>query len=115
MLKPIHAKWLVDFYNHMTTPEGKQVISSGWSAAGITYALKNGETCLGPLNLFADIDPLVKEPSVEQDDSNMLQINEGLIQHLSFKDKKDLLLGVGVLRWKCFWCYSSGIVICNLY
>ena len=28
-LKPIHAKWLVDFYNHMTTLEGKQVISSG--------------------------------------------------------------------------------------
>ena len=28
-LKPIHAKWLVDFYNHMTTLEGKQVISRG--------------------------------------------------------------------------------------
>ena len=25
-LKPIHAKWLADFYNHMTTPEGEQVI-----------------------------------------------------------------------------------------
>ena len=49
----------------MTTPEGEQVISSGWSAAGITNALKNGETCLGPLDLFADIDPLVSEPSVE--------------------------------------------------
>ena len=28
-LKPIHAKWLVDLYNHMTTLEGKQVFSSG--------------------------------------------------------------------------------------
>ena len=73
--------------------------------------MKNGENCLEPLNLFADIDPLVKDPSVEQDNSNMLQINEGLIQYLSFKDEKDLLLGVGVLRRKCFWCYSSGIVI----
>ena len=72
----------------MTTPEGKHVISSGWSAAGITNALKNGETCLKPLDLFADIDPLVSELSVEQDDSNKLQINKGLIQHLSFEDEK---------------------------
>ena len=49
----------------MTTPEGEQVISSGWSATGITDALKNGETCLGPLESFADIDPLVSESSVE--------------------------------------------------
>ena len=39
--KPIHAKWVVDFYNHMTTPEGEQVIPSGWSDAGITNTLKN--------------------------------------------------------------------------
>ena len=82
-------KWLVDFYNHMTTPEGKQVISSGWSATGIKSALKNGETCLELLGLFADIDPLVSEPSVEQDGSNILQIDEGLIQHLSSEDEKD--------------------------
>ena len=30
----------------MTTPDGEQVISSGWRTAGITNALKNGETCL---------------------------------------------------------------------
>ena len=73
----------------MTTPEGEQVISSGWSAAGVTNALKNGETCLESLNPFADIDPLVSEPSVEQDDSNILQIDKGLIQYLSSEDEKD--------------------------
>ena len=52
----------------MTTSEGEQVISSGWSAAGIPNLLKNGEICLEPLDPFADIDPLVREPSVEQDD-----------------------------------------------
>ena len=96
-LKPIHAKWLPGFYNHMTTPEGEQVISSGWSAAGVTNALKNGETCLEPLDPFADIDPLVSEPSVEQDDSTIPSTRSG-----SWK-------------WKCFWCYSSGVVICNFY
>ena len=32
-------------------------------------------------------DPLLSEPSVEQDDSNMLQIDEGLIQHLLSEDE----------------------------
>ena len=73
----------------MTTPEGEQVISSGWSAAEITNKLKNGDTCLEPLDPFANIDPLVSEPSVEQDGSNMLQIDKGLIQDLSPKDEKD--------------------------
>ena len=73
----------------MTTPEGEQVISSGWSTAGITNALKNGETCLEPLDPFADIDPLVSYPSVEQDDNDILQIDKGLIQHLSSEDEKD--------------------------
>ena len=43
----------------------------------------------GPLDQFANIDPLVSEPSVEQDDSNTLQIDEGLVQHLSSEDDKD--------------------------
>ena len=73
----------------MTLLEGEQVISSGQTTAGITNALKNGETCLEPLDLFADIDPLVSKSSVEQDDGNMLQIEEGLIQHLPSKDEKD--------------------------
>ena len=73
----------------MTRPEVEQVISSGWSTAGITNTLKNGETCLEPLDPFADIDPLLSEPSVEQDDSNILQIDEGLIQHLSSENEKD--------------------------
>ena len=67
-LKPIHAKWRVDFYNHMTITEGKKVISNDWSATGITNALKNAEICLEPLNPFAVIDPLVSESSVKQDD-----------------------------------------------
>ena len=46
------------------------------------------ETCLEPLDPCADIDSLVSKPSVEQDDSNMLQVDEGLTKHLSSKDEK---------------------------
>ena len=51
--------------------------------------MKNGETCLEPLDPFADIDPLVSESSVEQDHGNIFQIDKGLIQHLSSEDEKD--------------------------
>ena len=42
-----------------------------------------------PLNPFADIDPPASEPSVEQDNSNILKIDEGLIQYLSSENEKD--------------------------
>ena len=99
----------------MTTLKGEQVISYGWSAAGITNALKNGETCLEPLDPFADIDPLVSEPSVEQDDVIYSKWTKALFSICRPKMKRFLQLGEEVLRWKYFWCYSSGIVICNFY
>ena len=44
-------------------------------------------------NLFGTIgpvcNPLVSEPSVEQDDSDIFQIDKGHIQHLSSEDEKD--------------------------
>ena len=68
----------------------------------ITNALKNGETCLEPLDLFPDIGPLVSELTVEQDDSNKLQIDKGLIQHLSPEDGKD--------SWDSEWEFEGGNV-----
>ena len=45
-VKPIHAGWLVEFYNHMTTSKGKAIIDSGWKAAGISDAVKLGSSKL---------------------------------------------------------------------
>ena len=48
-----------------------------------------------PLNPFANIDPPTLnpfaniKPSVEQDDSDIIQIDKGLIQHLPSEDEKD--------------------------
>ena len=39
-LKPVHACWIVEFYNHVSTPKGKKVIDSGWKSAGIFRALE---------------------------------------------------------------------------
>ena len=55
-IKPIHAGWLVEFYNHMTTSKGKEIIDSGWKAAGISDAVKLDSSKLPPIDPFHDID-----------------------------------------------------------
>ena len=52
-IKPIHAGWLVKFYNDMTTSKGKEIIDSGWKAAGI----------LPPIDPFHNTDPTLGDES----------------------------------------------------
>ena len=51
LIKSLHVEWMTHFYNQTTTPESKNVIESGWLAAGIRDAI-----CLG-LSNFPSIDP----------------------------------------------------------
>ena len=59
-LKPLHAEWLVELYNQMSTAEGQKIIHSAWKASGITEAMKTGKASLQPLDPFHDIDPMVE-------------------------------------------------------
>ena len=59
-LKPLHAEWLVELYNQMSTAEGQKIIHSAWKASGITEAMKAGKASLQPLDPFHDIDTVVK-------------------------------------------------------
>ena len=56
-LKPLHAKWLLEFYNHITSETGAEIILNGWKAAGIYDALKMGAAALPSLDPFQDIHP----------------------------------------------------------
>ena len=58
-LKPLHAAWVVDFYNYITSAEGKKIVKSGWKSASIYDALKHGSKKLSHMDLFHDIDPLM--------------------------------------------------------
>ena len=58
-IKPIHAGCVVEFYNHMTTSKDKEIIDSGWKAAGISDAVKLGSSNLPPIDPFNDIDPIL--------------------------------------------------------
>lgn len=60
VLKPLHAKWLISFYNHMTTTKGQEVISNGWKKSGIYDAITLGSNKLPPLDPFADLCPLIE-------------------------------------------------------
>lgn len=60
-MKPLHAGWVVDFYNFITSAEGKTIIMNGWKEAGIFDALRLGSSKLPNIDPFHDIDPLVVE------------------------------------------------------
>ena len=55
VLKPMHAKWLISFYDY----EGKVAIASGWRKSGILDAVEMGLSKLPVLDPFNDICPLV--------------------------------------------------------
>ena len=59
ILKQLHAKWLIDLYNYMTSSDGQAVSLKGWNVAGITEDVQKG------LNDFHDIDPLSFIPNAE--------------------------------------------------
>ena len=60
-LKPLHVKWLVEYYNVTTSENGSSVIINGWKAAGIYNAIKAGSSGLQSINPFEDISPLATE------------------------------------------------------
>ena len=59
VLKPLHATWLISLYNHMNSPEGKEVSASGWKKSGIFDAIMMGLSQLLTLDHFDDICPLM--------------------------------------------------------
>ena len=65
VMKPVHAHWMVELYNHMTTGEGKKNIESGQRAAGIQDAVKLRLKNLPTVDPFSDIDPMLDDPRLD--------------------------------------------------
>ena len=55
-MKPLHAKWLIDSYNEMSSEACREVILSGWRQSGILDAVALGSNGLSSLDPFHDID-----------------------------------------------------------
>ena len=75
-IKPIHAKWITQFYDHMSTEDGSKVIINSWKISGISDAVTNGSSSLLSLDPFQTIAPLPQldgEPSETIYPSNVSQ------------------------------------------
>ena len=57
-IKPIHAKWITQFNDYMSTEDGSKVIINGWKKSGISDAVTNGSSSLPSLDTFQTIAPL---------------------------------------------------------
>ena len=64
----------MEFYNHMSTPKGKEVIDSGWKSAGIFDAFELGLSKMPSIDPFQDIDPMLSNDVEQSDDSHLLAI-----------------------------------------
>ena len=80
VLKPLHAKWIVEFYDDMTSGKGKDVIANGWKSAGIMEALERGKNEFGDLDPFSDIDPLMESTARSTDDAQEIASAEQIQQ-----------------------------------
>ena len=67
-VKLLHAKWILQVYNHMTSAEGKKVCLKGWDNAGISDAVRKGLKGMAHIDPFHDIDSLA-ETLFEREDS----------------------------------------------
>ena len=57
-MNPLHAKWLIDLYNELTSPRAKDVIIRGWKKSGICDALKLELRGLPSIDPFKEIEPM---------------------------------------------------------
>ena len=77
VIKPLHAKWLVEYYNHISSEAGTKVIVNGFKLAGIYDAIRSGKSSLQSIDPFNDIAPLADSLS-EGNPGNFVQLSDDL-------------------------------------
>ena len=60
IIKSLHAKWLLQMYNEITSEVGREACLKGWQVAGIKGAVEKGLSNLPCLDPFEDIDPMIR-------------------------------------------------------
>ena len=85
ILKPIHAGWLVDFYNHMTTDKGFDIIKNGWKAAGTTNAIRLGLNNLPSVDPFDEMDPMLQLSTASADQNQLAAISRITLDEIQMR------------------------------
>ena len=73
VIKPLHAGWLIDAYNHLTSEAGRKIIANGWQSARITSAISKEFQGLPTLDPFDTIDPLANH--ADESDNHLPNMN----------------------------------------
>ena len=73
----------------MTTSKRKEIIDSGWNAAGISDAAKLGSSKLPPIDPFQDIDPMFGDES-ESSNCHLLTLSDVTAREFEFECGKKL-------------------------
>ena len=76
IIKSINASWLVEFYNYMISGDRQKYINSGWRAFGITDTVKMGKANLPPIDIFNDVEPLLRSTQQTQESDSVIAIPE---------------------------------------
>ena len=72
-IKPIHAKWITQFYDYMSTEDGSKVIINGWKKSGISDGATNGSSSLSFMDPFETIAPL---PQLDGESSETIYLSK---------------------------------------
>ena len=92
VIKPLNAKWLVEYYNHISSETGTEVIVNEFKLAGIYDAIRSGKSSLQSIDPFNDIAPLADSLS-EGNPSNFVQssddLRESYVNELDQNESKD--------------------------
>ena len=92
VIKPLHAKWLVEYYNHISSKAGTEVIVNGSKLAGIYDAIRSGKSSLQSIDPFNDVAPLADSLS-EGNPGNFVQLfddlREGYVNELDENESED--------------------------
>ena len=75
-MNPLHAKWLIDLYNELTSPRAKDVIIRGWKKSGICDALKLELRGLPSIDPFKEIEPMDSDYIVQIEIDPVAEDNE---------------------------------------
>ena len=112
IVKPLHAKWLIEMYNHMTFSEGRDVCLKRWKVAGILDATEKGLDGLQNLDPFHDIDTLATSDSLEEVDGNECETKRDMLSLLSLMTMKS---GNTKIKMKMFLMFSMRKVMMNKF
>ena len=58
IIKPLHAKWIIELYNEMTSEDSREICLKGWIVSGIKKVVDMELSNLPQLDPFEDVDPM---------------------------------------------------------